>query len=222
MVTRATTGAGEVTATDAEPLMPSLVAVMFAAPVPTAVTTPEPFTDATEASELVQVTVRPVSGLPAASRSVTVADVVPPTVRLEAPSDTLTAATGAGGGGGGGGGGGAVTVTDALPFTPSLVAVMVAPPAASAVTVPLPETDATEPFELVQLTTRPVSGLPAASRSVTVAAVVPPTSRLDVPNVTLTVATGAGGGATTETLAKPFTPPLAAMIVADPGATAVT
>ena len=69
-------------------------------------------------------------------------------------------------GGGGGGGGGAVTVMVAVPVRPSLVAVMVAEPAATPVTSPLAETVATPLALVVHATGRPVSTLPPASRSV--------------------------------------------------------
>jgi hypothetical protein len=77
------------------------------------------------------------------------------------------------GGGGGGGGGGAtvVTVTVAEPDWPSEVAVMAAVPALTPVTRP-PTTVATAIFELDQATTRPVSKLLLASRSVAVSVTV--------------------------------------------------
>ena len=68
---------------------------------------------------------------------------------------------------GGGGGGGAVTETDALPFMPSLVAVMVADPTPDAVT--RPEVELTEAIPAAppdHVTSRPVSRLPLASRVV--------------------------------------------------------
>src|SRR6266487_6664716 len=61
-----------------------------------------------------------------------------------------------------------VTVMAAVPLCPSLVAVIVAGPAARAVTRPLLLTVATEVLELVQVTVRPVRRLPPASRSVAV------------------------------------------------------
>ena len=65
-----------------------------------------------------------------------------------------------------GGGGGVVTVIVADPDFPSLVAVMVAVPAATAVTRPLAETVAMGLELVVQVTVRPVSSAPLASRSV--------------------------------------------------------
>lgn len=55
----------------------------------------------------------------------------------------------------------------AVPFTPSLVAVIVAVPTALPVTRPAEETVATEELELLHETVLPVSTLPVASRSVT-------------------------------------------------------
>src|SRR6266481_8324128 len=73
-----------------------------------------------------------------------------------------------GGGGGGGGGGSTVTVMAAVPFCPSLVAVIVAEPTRRPVTNPLPLTVATSVLLLPHVTVRPVSTLPLASRNVAV------------------------------------------------------
>jgi hypothetical protein len=97
----------------AEPLTPSLVAVMLAVPVLTAVTTPVPETVATAVLELDHEIVRPVSTLFDASRRVAIACVVCPTGMLLDPSDTLTLATGVAT---------VVTVTVVEAETPSLVA----------------------------------------------------------------------------------------------------
>jgi len=59
-------------------------------------------------------------------------------------------------------------VTAAVPFTPSLVAVIVAGPTTRPVTSPLPLTDATLSALLAQVMVRPVSTLPAASLRVAV------------------------------------------------------
>jgi hypothetical protein len=67
-LTEATGGGGAATtATVACPVTPSLVATMFALPMPAAVTTPLAFTVTTAVFELLQVMVRPVSRLPLAS-----------------------------------------------------------------------------------------------------------------------------------------------------------
>src|SRR5690606_2138499 len=102
---------GPVTVSCAVPLLPSLVAVMVTGPpADTPVTTPPAETVATLAAPLVQVTARPLSAAPAASRTVTVSAWVPATVTVAVVGVTATEATAAGGGGGGGaGGGGGVT-----------------------------------------------------------------------------------------------------------------
>ena len=60
------------------------------------------------------------------------------------------------------------TVTAAAPTTPSLVALMVAVPAASPTTKPLPFTVAIDGALLPQVTVRPVSAVPLASFGVAV------------------------------------------------------
>ena len=86
---------------------------------------------------------------------------------------------------------GAVTVSAAEPLLPSLVAVIVAPPAKRAVTKPLPVTEPTTTLLLVHTIDRPVSTLPIESRSVAVSCCVAPTPRLRVAGLTTTDATGA-------------------------------
>src|SRR6266567_1197512 len=81
-----------------------------------------------------------------------------------------------------------VTVMDAVPLCPSLVAVIVAGPAAKAVTRPLLLTVATEVLELVQVTVRPVRMLPLASRSVALSWSVCPAGTLAVAGLTVTAA----------------------------------
>jgi hypothetical protein len=107
---------------------------------------------------------RPVSTLLLASRVVAVAWVVWPGLRELFASDTLTEATGTGGA--------VVTVNVALPFCPSLVALICADPTATAVTTPEELTVATELSLELQLTLRPVRTLLLASRVVAVAWVV--------------------------------------------------
>src|SRR6266568_2913480 len=77
--------------------------------------------------------------------------VCPPT-RLDEAGLTVTEATGT-----------AVTVTEAVPLFPSLVAVIVLVPAATPVTRPVADTVATAGTLLAQVTTRPGSTLPAES-----------------------------------------------------------
>src|SRR5207302_7486421 len=112
-----------------------------------------------------------------------------------------------------------VTVTTAAPLWPSLVAVIVADPAAAPVTSPLADTVATAQALDVQATARPVSTLPAASFSVAVSCTAPPTSMTAVTGLITTDATGT---VATLVAADPLCPSLVAVIVTDPVATPVT
>jgi hypothetical protein len=144
----------------AEPLFPSLVAMMLAEPAPTAVTKPVLLTVATAALLDTQATVRPVSTAPLASVIVAVACVVPPIGTVEEASDTVIDATG-----------GTTTVRFAVPLFPSLEAVMPAVPAATAVTTPAPSTVATPELLDDQVMARPVRTLLLASLAVALALV---------------------------------------------------
>src|SRR6266571_4926413 len=236
---------GAVTVIAAVPLLPSLVAVIVAAPALTPVTRPLADTVATAVLPLDQLTVRPVSGLPFASFGVAESCCVCPTNRLAdvgltatdatgtldtvtaavpllplhqltvrpfsrlplasfgsaasctvCPTDTLadaglmlTDATGAGGA--------AATVTAALPLFPSLVAVIVAEPAATPVTRPLPSTVATPGAPLVHVTVRPPSAVPAESTGIATSCTVLSTVTVAVAGATTTAATGTTTGLTT-------------------------
>ena len=129
-----------VTVSVAEPVIPSLVAVMLDVPAAMALTAPVlALTVATAVFELLQTITRPVSTLFAASRVTAVADVAPPTTIDDAPSEAVTLATG-----------GTVTVSVAEPVFVSLVAVMLDVPAAIALTAPvLALTVAMAVFELL-------------------------------------------------------------------------
>ena len=116
-------------------------------------------------------------------------------------------------------GGRPCTVTVALPLCPSLVAVIVAVPAAAPVTKPLLVTVATEVLLLDQDTARPDSGVPFASFGVATSCTVAPTKTDAAAGLTLTDATGT---VITVMLALPLFPSLVAVIVADPVANAVT
>src|SRR5438309_2164435 len=204
------TGAGAGTVMAAVPLCPSLVAVIVAEPATTPVTSPLPVTVATAVFELPHVIVRPVSGLPFASLGVAVSCTVWPICSVAEAGLTVTEATGAGAG----------TALAAVPLCPSLVAVIVAEPAARAVTRPLPLTVATVVLLLDHVITRPDSGFPLASCGVAVSCTVWPTGTLAVAGLTDTEATGAGAG--TVIAAVPLCPSLVAVIVAEPAARAVT
>jgi hypothetical protein len=201
------TGTG-VTVTVADPLCPSLVAAIVALPGLTAVTKPVALTVATVALSLAQVTTRSVSGFPLASRGIAVSWLVWPTVSPRLGGVTLTDATGTG-----------VTVTVADPLCPSLVAVIVAAPALTAVTRPVILTVATAALSLAQVTTRSVSGFPLASRGIAVSWLVWPTVSPRLGGVTLTDATGTG---VTVSVADPVCPSLVAVTVAVPTPVAVT
>jgi hypothetical protein len=149
----------------------SLLAVIVAVPKPVAVTVMiAPLDVLTELAALsastaglleTQFTVRPISGLPPASLGIAVSCWVWPSITGVVAAESVRAATGTG-----------MTVTDAPPVFPSLVALMLAVPAAKAVTMPTVETVATLGLSDVHTTARPVSTLLAASRVVAVACVV--------------------------------------------------
>ena len=134
------------------PLCPSLVAVIVAEPVATPVTNPLAETVATAALLVAQVTARPLRAVPFASFGVAVNWVVVPTVTPAAVGLTVTEATGT-----------LVTVMADVPVCPSLVAVIVAEPVATAVTTPLAETVATAALLVAHVTTRPLRAVPFAS-----------------------------------------------------------
>src|ERR1700688_4054695 len=168
------TGTG-VMARAAAPLWPPLVAVMVAAPGAMPVTRPLPATVATPGLLEVQVTTRPLSGLPFASWGVAVSCGVCPVITLAETGLTVTDATGTG-----------ATVSAAVPLWPSLVAVMVAGPGAMPVTSPLTETVARLELLDVQVTTRPLNGLPSTSFGVAVSCVVCPAMTLAETGLTAT------------------------------------
>src|SRR5205823_4863095 len=194
------------TVTSDVPFTPSLVAVIVAVPAATPVTRPLLlFTVAMDVLELLHTTVRPVSVLPPASFSVAASCTVAFVRMLAVAGATVTVATGA-----------LDTVTSDVPFTPSLVAAIVAVPAVTPVTRPLPLfTVAADALEL-HTTVRPVSVLPPASFSVAVSCTVAFVKMLAVAGATVTVATGALDTVTSDV---PFTPSLVAVIVAVPAVT---
>src|SRR6478672_3434124 len=195
----------------AVPACPSLVAVIVAVPSASAVIAPFASIDATAVLLELHVTVRPVNSLLLASKVFAVACDVPTAVIELADNATVTVATGA-----------AETVIDDVPLFPSLVAVMVAEPAPTAVTRPLfaSTVAAAVLFEL-HWTDRPVSNVPFPSFVTAVSCTVGVTTitRFADPGVTSTVATGAG---VTVICAPPVLPSLAAMMFDVPAPTAVT
>src|SRR5207249_1853920 len=166
----------------AVPDWPSLVAVMVVEPTVAPLTRPLGLTVATDVLPLAHVTVRPVSGLPPASFGVAASCTVDPTCTVAEGGATATEATGT-----------CTTVMADVPLFPSDVAVIVADPAPTPVTRPLPVTLATPALLLVQLTERPDSGVPFASLGVATSCTVPPTVTFAVAGATSTVATDTGG-----------------------------
>jgi hypothetical protein len=152
------------TVTVAEPVLPSLVAVMVLVPAARAVTTPSELTDATLLVPELHAMGRPVRTLLFASLSVAVAWVVAPTVMDEEARETATLATGT-----------LLTVRAAEPLCPSLVAVMLHVPTPTEVTIPEGPTVATAALLVDQATDRPINTLLLASFRVALACVVAPT-----------------------------------------------
>src|SRR3989441_6619961 len=165
----------------AVPLCPSEVAVIVAAPAATPLTRPLALTVATEAFEVVHVTVRPVSVLPFASLGIALSGPVWPTGTDAVAGLTVTDATGT-----------VATVIAAVPLFPSLVAVSVAAPTATPVACPAPFTVATAGLLLDHVTVRPPSGLPKASRVIAKYCAVCPTPIVAGGGGTVTAATGRG------------------------------
>jgi hypothetical protein len=114
-------------------------------------------------------------------------------------------------------------VIDDVPVCPSLVAVMVALPAATAVTRPVVFTVAAAVLLETQVTVRPVSTFPFASfvTAVSCCVGVIPRTRVAVPGFTVTVATGTGLTVIVG-VGLELTDSLVAVTVAVPTATAVT
>jgi hypothetical protein len=83
-----------------------------------------------------------------------------------------------------------VTVTEAVPLFPSLVAVICAKPGVTAVTSPFGETIATFVLSDDQVTMRPLSALLLASIVVAVSCRVSPATTLALAGLTITDATG--------------------------------
>ena len=104
------------------------------------------------------------------------------------------------------------------PLLPSLVAVIVAEPGATAVASPRLETVTTWVLSDAHVTTRPDKVFPSASSAVAVSWSVPPASSVAVAGVTVTAATGIG---ITVIRAAPLTPWFAAVMVTLPARTAV-
>lgn len=148
----------------AEPLCPSLEAVTETVPALTPRTRPDAETVATAVLPELHVIARPVRTLLFASRVTADSCTVAPTWTLGLDGETETDATGTGAA--------ALTVKIAAPDLPSLVALMFAVPAPTAVTSPVAATVATPALSLCHVIVRPVSALPPESLRVAVACAV--------------------------------------------------
>ena len=113
----------------------------------------------------------------------------------------------------------AVTVTSAVPVLPSLVAVIVAAPMATAVMRPAEETVATLVLFDENVIGRPESTLPWSSVTWAVSCFVDPTSTLTCVGERITAPTGLGFTVSADV---PVFPSDAAVIVTAPGDTPVT
>jgi hypothetical protein len=173
----------------------------------TAVARPDAETVAVAVLPDVHVTVRPVSTFPSASFSVALNCKVDPLGTFTEVGVTVTVATGA-----------SVTVTTDVPDCDSLVAVMVDVPGRSPDTTPLEETLATRVLLELHVTGR-LTTVPLTSFTTALKVVVPSTMTVAVGGETTTLPTGATVTVTTE---LPDLVSLVAVIVADPGDTAVT
>jgi hypothetical protein len=119
-------------------------------------------------------------------------------------------------------GAGFATTSVAELLTPSLVATMETDPGAIAATLPVDDTVASVGAALLHVIARPERTLPAASRVTATACVDWPTFRLDEFRVTVTDATGAGGGTSTDIVTAELLPSTDSLMLALPLATAVT
>jgi len=112
-----------------------------------------------------------------------------------------------------------VTTTLAVPDFPSLVAVIVAVPSPTPVTIPVADTVAIVLLLVLHVTTRSVTTFPFKSFTVSVSGADFPTFTGVVAGLMLTDPTGTG---TIVTVAVPLFPSLVAVMVAVPRSTPVT
>lgn len=197
-----------VTVTAVVPDFPSLVAVIVVLPCATPVTRPRSETVAIAGLLDDHATTRPVTMFPFTSRTVALIWTLVP-ITIDGPCGcTATEPTAT-----------FETMRSAVPLLPSLVAVTVALPWVTAVTIPWAETVATAELELDHTTVRPFSAFPAESASVAVSCVVCPTVMESGLGVTDTVDTAACDTVIVDT---PLFPSDVAVIVAEPGPVAET
>jgi hypothetical protein len=192
----------------AVPVWPPLVAEMLAVPAARPVTIPVVETVATATLLDVHVTTASGTTAPAASFTVAVSAAVPPAWTFAELGSTATLAMGRG-----------TTVTELVPACPSLVAVIVAEPGATPVTIPVADTVATAGALELQVTVRSVSTAPLASFAVAVSGTAPPTTSDALPGEIARVETGAR---VTVMVAVPDFPSLCAVMIAVPADVAVT
>ena len=195
------------TTTFAESLTPSDVASTHVMPTATPVTLPVASTPAVAPSRLSHVTTRPVSTLPASSKTVAVRLPMPPTASWSVSGSTSMESTET-----------ALTTTFAESLTPSDVASTQVMPTAAPVTLPVASTPAIAPSRLSHVTTRPVSTLPASSKTVAVRLPMPPTVSWSVSGSTSIESTATG---LTTTFADPTMPSTVAVTSVMPTATPV-
>ena len=215
--TLATSGAISSTVTVAGVLVTSLpVAVIIAVPAATAVTSPVLSTVATPVSSLAQVNVTSATVMPSAVNAIAVNRNVPPTIIIIEAGLTTTRSTT---------GGGSTTVTlTGSEVTSSTLAVIIAVPAATAVTSPVLSTVATPVSSLAQVNVTSATAMPSEVDAIAVNRNVPPTTNVIEDGLNATLATtGAGGGVSLTVivagaLVMPFP---AALIVVVPALTAV-
>jgi hypothetical protein len=189
-------------------LFPSDVAVIVAVPPPMALISPVDDTLAMFELDDDHVMVRPNSALPLASSGVAVRCAVEPT-GIEAVDDAIvtefTAVVAV------------VTVIVATAEAPSLDAMIVVVPAATAVTRPLDDTVTTPVFDDVHAAGRANSVVPSAASVVAVNCAVVPTVIEPMDGVSETDAT-AGVPGVTVTSVEPDLPSLVAVMIAVPDA----
>ena len=203
----AATGTG-VTCTAALPATPSMVAVMTAEPGATARMRPLLATTATAGLLDDQSTTRPSIDALSAPRATTVRSRLSPTKSAFVAGVTVTVVTAA-----------PRTTTAAVPSRPSALAKSNPAPGLMPRTVPSTATEKNEGAPLIHVMGRCASTAPAASSACALATTLLPASRSIDTGATRTETTGDGN---TTTVADPVRPSLVTVIVADPGAAAVT
>jgi len=193
--------------------MPSTVAVTGTVPACNPVTTPEDETLARSEPPTDQLADLPVMIAPCASLATAVAWEVPSTTTFDGDRLTFTVATVAVDGAGG------KTVTAMLPVTPDAAADIVAEPAPTAETSPLPDTVATAAFDVVHVNDVPATGAPCASFATAPAWILSPAANVLVAGDTaIDVRTT---GDVTRNVSSVVIPPLVARILVDPTPTAL-